>query len=745
MEEYVYHTVDAGHIRNIGEQSVSNKIQAILELVKNTYDADSPDCTVTFHGTEGATQPKISKITIEDHGVGMTKGDICNKFMKVGTGTKIEETISPKLRRRVSGEKGMGHYSAQRLGDVITVTTTPEPFDGRLLSREDNMTYVLELDWSRYVPGTDFGKIPNTLRTTTRRRPGTVIEISELRDSWTAHGRNSDLEILAKNLGNVMLPKVMRDGTKDEFDARIKLEGFEADLPDPQGTLLDHAPYKITASLRKDRIGFQVFRRSKNKTTMQQIGGNLVNGSMIKAKDATCGDADITVYWFPGRFQDWAVGAMTPRHLKEQLDENYGIKIYNDEIRVMPYGEKENDWLGLGTRKSGPASKGKVRNVHLVGFLRLSRKNNPGIVETTTRQAIRENSAFKSLKEDFVIPVIEEMEASAQKVKGEEEDLAKKTHHANVAKVEIDRLKKTTEYLPIDTDAKNDIVSKLNKVSKQIVLREAEYNKKEEHLLTNLEMYRNLSTVGIQTIAFNHEIIDPIRITRTTLDNLINLYDGMTPKQRLKYLEKCLNKVVSALNWANHIREFASLLSGRDVVKKQPTIISIDEVLQDVRDGLSPVLDALNINMRDPVILGDIPDVAINKASFESILINLISNATRSLKRVQRNKVIQISISKDDTSIRLEFEDNGYGIGEDIKDKIFRPFFTTYKNPTDMGTGMGLTIVKEIVEEEYGGKVILAETVSEEAHPGRGMAKFLVRLSLDTIKVDKRKPQGSDI
>ena len=232
MDEYLYHTVDAGHIRNIGEQSVSNKIQAILELVKNAYDADSPDCTVSFHGTNDGWQPKIDTITIEDHGIGMTENDLRDKFMKVGTGTKVETSFSPKLKRRVSGEKGMGHYSAQRLGDKIVITTTPDLFDGRQFCKEDDTTYVLELDWSKYVPGKDFERIPNRIRTIARRVPGTLVKISKLRDVWTTQGKNNDLESLAKNLGSVMLPKMMRSDAKDEFDARIKVVGFKTDLPE---------------------------------------------------------------------------------------------------------------------------------------------------------------------------------------------------------------------------------------------------------------------------------------------------------------------------------------------------------------------------------------------------------------------------------------------------------------------------------------------------------------------------------
>ena len=407
---------------------MSNKIQAILELVKNTYDADSPDCTVTFHGAEENEQIKITMITIEDHGIGMTKNDLRDKFMNVGTGTKIEESFSPKLRRRVSGEKGMGHYSAQRLGDKITITTTPDLFYGRQFSKEDGATYVLELDWSKYVPGEDFGKIPNTLYTVARQEPGTVIEISKLRDSWTARGKGNDLETLAKNLGNVMLPKAMQSDAKDKFDARVKLAGFEAKLPELRGTLLDHALYKIQASLHEQRIRFQLFRRKKGSAVMEHV-----KDDVIPAKSAICGNAHITIHWFPGAVSDWARGVMTPRLLKDQLEENCGIKIYNDKIRVMPYGEKENDWLGFGARKSGPAS---GRNG--------AQRSPSRILETVKgKQPTHNGNDYSAgIARKFRIRVAQERlrnashrrdEELARATIREEEELGKKVHHFNTA------------------------------------------------------------------------------------------------------------------------------------------------------------------------------------------------------------------------------------------------------------------------------------------------------------------------
>ena len=731
MIEEIYHSVDAGHIRNIGEQSISNKIQAILELVKNAYDADSPDCIVTFHGSKNDDSDiSIQAITIEDHGIGMSKNDIKEKFMKVGTGNKIDESFSPKLSRRVSGEKGMGHYSVQRLGNKVDIITTPEPFEGRKTTLEDNdATYHLELDWSKYVSGKDFEKIANKLYKEKQLHFGTCIRISTLRDLWTFQGNDNDLDILAKNLGNIMLPKELQSGKKEKFEPYIKTEGFKIDLPETRGTLLDYAAYKIQARLRKNRITFTLFKHKKNKMEMRHV-----NDGQIATENVTCGDADIILYWFPGMVSEWAKGAMKPRLLKDQLDENYGIKIYNDKIRVMPYGEKGNDWMGLGTRKAGPAAGGMLRNVHLVGFLRLSRQNNPEIIETTTRQALRENIAFESLKNDFVMKVIEELEHQAREIKKHEDDLKKRTHPSNIAQVEIEQIMKRMQNLTnIDKTEKHRIETGLTKASRQIDLEKQQTTKNEEKLITNLEMYRNLSTVGIQTLAFNHEIINPIRWIKGTLANLINPGVEMTSDKKSEYLEKCHAKIILSLNWANHIKEFSSLLSGSDISKKKRSVINADNSIREIREGMTLILDALAVTIHDPHLEGEIPDLIMNKASFESIFINLISNSIRSLKRVKRDRNITIKISKNSQNIKFEFMDNGYGISEADENKIFRPFFSTYKNTEDKGTGMGLTIIKEIVEDDYHGKIIMDKTISEKTHPRSGMVKFSILLPLEEV------------
>ena len=87
----LHHSIDAKHAQNIGEQSVSDRVQAVIEIVKNSYDADALNCTVKFFARSGGsgTLVHIDKIVISDDGIGMTFDDIKNKWMRLATASKI--------------------------------------------------------------------------------------------------------------------------------------------------------------------------------------------------------------------------------------------------------------------------------------------------------------------------------------------------------------------------------------------------------------------------------------------------------------------------------------------------------------------------------------------------------------------------------------------------------------------------------------------------------------------------------
>ena len=723
MEE-LFHSVDAAHIRNIGEQSISNKIQAILELVKNSYDADSLDCIITFVGKKINDHViKIEQIIIEDHGIGMTKNDLKNKLMKVGTNEKIDEKFSPKLHRRVSGEKGMGHYSVQRLGKMVNIITTPEPYKSRDFDKLDHTTYHLEINWKNYTSGKDFEKISNKLYVVEKQNFGTRIEISELNDEWIMEGTNSDLNMLAKNLNTIILPKELQDNDKEKFTPSVVTKGFNVPIPEMKGDLLDYAPHKIHAKLIDNKIIYDIYHTDNSKiTTMPRRS--------ILSQQTTCGDAELIIYWFPGLLKTWAPRILNRASLGEQLKHKFGIKIYNDEIRIMPYGEQD-DWLNLGQRKSGPNSGSFVRNNHILGFLKLTRKNNPNIIETTTRQALRENNAFKSLKDNFIMYVIELLEKDVKKFK--EKETQKKEYHKNIINNEIKHILEHIKNLKkLDATSKTNMMSSLNLISNHVKLNDQKYKNNVEEITSNLEMYRNLSSIGIQTLAFNHEIIDPITWMKATLRSIIK-DDEIKSYSDFDLLKTCCIRINNMSTWSGYIREFSSLLSGNSKTIMKHSVIKIDETIKHICVGMLSILDDSNIVIHDPVLIGKLPNLIMNKASFESIIINLISNSVRSLKRVKRKRNISIKISKTSNDLKIEFTDNGIGVNGGDEDRIFNPFFTTYDNVNDLGTGMGLTIIKEIIENDYNGRIILEKNISEEINPGKGMASFSIYFPLSKV------------
>ena len=99
----------------LGRESVSKADGAIIELIKNTYDADAGFCYICFDAAN-------DKIYLLDNGTGMTRQVIEDCWMMIGTDNKRSEFYSSKKRIK-SGEKGIGRFALDRLGNSCTMFT----------------------------------------------------------------------------------------------------------------------------------------------------------------------------------------------------------------------------------------------------------------------------------------------------------------------------------------------------------------------------------------------------------------------------------------------------------------------------------------------------------------------------------------------------------------------------------------------------------------------------------------------
>lgn len=154
-DEFVRFKVDAGHINKLGLELVGKQETAIIELIKNAYDADATHVTVDFINSEfeGGT------LIIEDNGSGMDLETIKNAWMKISTDFKVQEKISPRYNRVRAGRKGIGRFAVQRLGTKLVLKT-----------KVKDSTQLLEItfNWeNEYKSGNDIRNIVNTIHYST--------------------------------------------------------------------------------------------------------------------------------------------------------------------------------------------------------------------------------------------------------------------------------------------------------------------------------------------------------------------------------------------------------------------------------------------------------------------------------------------------------------------------------------------------------------------------------------------------
>ena len=204
---------DVNVFKLLGSQLISDKFTAIIELVKNSYDANATEVKIDFID---AHSKERGKIIIQDNGHGMTKNDIKTKWMKIGTNSKRNTKLSPEpFNRILLGEKGIGRFSIEKLANNIVLES---------ITKESTVINKLEIDWNEYTKEvlnknpTLFTNMsnnytnPNTTISDIKKY-GTALIFTDLKESWSS----TDINRLKKELSKLISP----------FTIKIKYNEFK--------------------------------------------------------------------------------------------------------------------------------------------------------------------------------------------------------------------------------------------------------------------------------------------------------------------------------------------------------------------------------------------------------------------------------------------------------------------------------------------------------------------------------------
>ena len=402
------------HILTIGRDLIHDNCAAVVELVKNAYDADSPDVQIEF-----IMSPLRSgySIVISDRGHGMSRDDIINKWMVPSTQYKFDERKSP-AGRTMQGSKGVGRYAASILGtDLLLETATS--------GGEKTKAYFKWKDFelAEYLDDVEI-RIETEVETEDISEPlGTRLTINgddELLEIWDRQ-RFEKLQFELKKLKSPV-SSVFKD---DEFRINLKVRGFpgveDFEKEIEPYLLFDLFDYKIQGKIEANGKGELIYSSQK----VRNIADEHIDFDIQKEvpsdvnKSTLYGNFEIDVRAFD-RDND-AIESLIGRGLKEEsgnyigknqakqlLNAYNGIGVYRNGFRIRPLGDADFDWLKLDARRVQNPSL-HLGNNQVIGYVHIDSVEWSGLTEKSARDGLKENETFNRLKE-VTLAVLRQLE-----------------------------------------------------------------------------------------------------------------------------------------------------------------------------------------------------------------------------------------------------------------------------------------------------------------------------------------------
>lgn len=592
---------------------------------------------------------------------------------------------------------------------------------------------------------------------------GTILKITELRDHWDNYFVEqvySDLEVLVppreSNEFSIYLFSSLNPedygevlgSLCDDFDYKIiakaddkqnveiKIIRNEYDTSAIPIDFFTRPSMKLTPYTRDDFIkGFWETNRSFSQ---------LLPGYSEIDTDKTFDDIglfEFTFYYMKKTYttpdaERFFYKSISSSARKDWLQKFGGIKLFRDNFRVRPYGEIKDvafDWLGLGNRKAAsPAGVAKkdgryrVEPENVAGAIKISRLTNVNFEDKSSREGLQENKTFQIFKE-LIASIINIFESDRSYIAREMDDyddqrysdIRSRQEAEDIARkiLEKSREKKYSgQNTKADSNSKPDSSDDLKDKQLAII---AELNEKKDEEIERLKeeqkVLRGLASSGIVLASFSHDLSKLNSRLESRFEKLKKLISEKIDEVDYQNVENRKNPFYLMQNMKEQDVKLKSWLAfslgaARKDKRKRKQLF-LRKYFSDFKIDWNSVLEdrgvVLNINSIEDL------DLRVFEIDFDSIFNNLLVNTIDAFNSSGNHlRQISISVTSNDKEIVIIYSDNGPGISKDIDnpEKIFEPLFTTKRNPhsgEEEGTGLGMWLVKSIVEENDGNTKLL--------------------------------------
>ena len=697
----------------LGDQLIKNEKIALVELIKNAYDADASRVEVLFEDfNEDMSHKEHSRIVVRDNGTGMTPETVRTQWMNPAAPQKYLDkqqgkAKTPGKKRVIQGEKGIGRFAVLKLGRVITVTTRPRSVDFETVlsydfSRFDD-DFVLEngkekeifldeikIDCSQSKPE----KLPGV-------KHGTVIEIQNLKGVWN----NSIIKQLCRDVSNLTDPvsRITHRQAADRFEVAIfcngKRQSVESDSTDTLKALIEEkSVLNIQGRFQSEENAFLFKTNADN----EKIGleDAKIKGLWIwrqrfrkagvriaAAQKYKCGDFAFQFYIFD--FSRGIDGRYALRQNEKDLLKDHRIYLYRDGVRVYPYGDPDDDWLNIDVTRGTGRAGDFFSNDQIIGWVDITREGNPELRDKTSREGLIETGGAA---DDFIFLV----QAFLSYIK--------RHPFARYQQKQIQR--NTARFVREGVVAQNlvDLKEGLERAGHKSQVREvtkieAEYKREKEYLSQRAEMTEDLAGVGLSVEMASHDIMllmNRAQDIGKRLARALRTVGGDEIREQADMLVGVLQQI------ADGMRDVQSLFKSS---RRRRKVLKVEPVLDKIYQIYKSLLEQRDIGYQK-VKVGDSPLVAnTTDGVVMQVLINLFDNASYWLETVDSAER-EIRVTVDGDRGELIFSDNGPGIDQEDLPYIFEPF---YSGKGQEGRGLGLYIARQLLERhDY--RIAVAET-----------------------------------
>ncbi|RYY03766.1 MAG: sensor histidine kinase [Gammaproteobacteria bacterium] len=709
-------------LKTLGDELISSETVALIELVKNAYDADANNVLIKFSG------PLVKgdgSLIVYDDGHGMDMATIRDSWMVIAASTKKDQKESKSGKRRVLGEKGIGRFASSKIATELELITKTE--------KNFKEIYAL-FDWGQFEDDELFldeviflaeERENEEIRKMHEVAPfseikidrGTILKMNFLKKNW----ENFDLYELQRGLSRLISPF----GSDKEFNIYLDLpkeySDFSAKIESPE--IIKYPHYTVHGRVSKDGV-FELSVKIEIEAEPHFINGNLYrkfekndwkivssahspealesNKNLFKGIECGAFTFELRI-WDRDNLENviQKIGGGI-RSIRKDLDAIAGINIYRDGFRVMPYGEPGNDWLRLDLRRVQNPTK-SLSNNQITGYISITANENAQLHDRSNREGLDNNQAYNDLQGILKL-FLNEVEnlrwgARRKKVSGENESTdGKSLFHSP----DFDAVKKSMR----EGNAEDiETIKLLDQV-------ETDWKEQVKKFKTVLSQYHALATLGGIIDKVLHDGRQPLATIQTeaglgkecTTEWLrLEGEKIIIEKKEIEVLDNGLNQVAVQANILRDVFRRVEPFGGRK--KGRPKKYYIEEIIRQNFLNYQREMDENNIEFFIPETQ---TLVSIDITELSEIFTNLITNSIYWLNQVPRDKrYIRVLLDRTGGGgLEIIFSDSGPGVDPKLKLHIFEPYFS---NKPD-GHGLGLCLVGEIVKDYYNGTVELLDS-----------------------------------